>query len=342
MSARHKHATIAEVAKRAGVAKSTASLAFTSPERLRFQTLERVKQAAREIGYAPNAAAQSLKTGRNNLIGVIISDMRNPHNSAFVAGVQGAALERGHFAIAGLSDDDSERETKLLNRFNSLRIRGIVLMPSRDSEDYARRIAGTGALMVIYDQKIEGLDCDHVGLDNVLATSILTRHLIGLGHRRIGHVAGCRSMWSARQRLDGYAGTMREAGISVDPAWVADGEYNRDLSYQAAIRLMRGPTPPTALVTANNDTTIGTMLALRTLGLDCPRDVSLASVDTIANNELITPQVTAVSQPVEDLARLCTEWLFDRLDAEPGAALPPREVILAPKLIMGTSTRRID
>lgn len=80
---------------------------------------------------------------------------------------------------------------------------------------------------------------------------------------------------------------------------------------------------------------------MRTLGLECPRNVSLASVDVIANSELITPQVTAVSQPVEDLARLCTEWLFDRLDAETDTDLPVREAMLAPKLVSGTSTRPV-
>ncbi len=341
MIERHKHATIAQVAERAGVAKSTASLAFTSPERLRLQTLERVRKAADEIGYAPSMAAQSLKTGRNNLIGVIVSDMRNPHNGAFVSCVHQVALERGHFAIAGLSGDDGERETTLLNRFKSLRIRGMVLAPSRGSDDYARRVKDSGALIVAYDQKIDGLDCDHVGLDNALATSILTRHLIQLGHTRIGHVSGRLRLWSARQRLDGYTRTMREAGLSVDPALIADGDYDRDLSFQATIALMRGPTPPTALVAANNDTAIGALLALRTLGLDCPGDVSLTTVDVIPNSELITPQVTAVNQPVEDLARLSTEWLFERLEMEPGVTLPAREAMLAPKLVMGTSTRAI-
>ncbi|MCR9135132.1 MAG: substrate-binding domain-containing protein [Alphaproteobacteria bacterium] len=286
-------------------------------------------------------AAQSLKTGRNNLIGVIASDMRNPHNGAFLSCVQAVALERDHFALAGLSADDGERETALLNRFKALRVRGIVLAPSRGGEDYARRISDTGALIVAYDQKIDGLDCDHVGLDNALATSMLTRHLIELGHRRIGHIKGRSRLWSAQKRLEGYTQTLREAGISVDPALIADGDYDRDTSYQAVIRLMRGPTPPTALVTANNDTAVGTLLALRTLGLDCPGDVSLTSVDVIPNSELITPQVTAVSQPVEDLARLSTEWLFDRLEMEPGETLAPREAMLAPKLVMGTSTRQI-
>lgn len=342
VTARRKHATIAEVARLAGVAKSTASLAFSAPERVNSQTLKRITRAAKETGYAPNIAAQSLKTGRNNLLGLVVSDLRNPHNGIFLAEVQANAIERGHLVIAGMSEDDTQREQLLLNRFKSLRVRGIVLSPTGSGEAYAHRINDVGARIIAYDHKIDALDCDHVGLDNRLATTLLTRHLIKLGHRRIAHITGRRGLWSAEQRLAGYLNTLAEASIDCDQTLIAAGDYDQDTSYQAAMSLLGAPQPPTAIVTANNDTAIGALKAIRALALDCPGDVSLVSVDEIPYGDLISPRVTAVAQPVKALAKIATDWLFDRLDMDStDETMPPREVMLAPELRIGKSTRPV-
>lgn len=342
MKTRGRHATIAEVARLAGVAKSTASLAFSSPDRVKNQTLDRIKKAAEEIGYAPSIAAQSLKTGRNNLIGLLVADLQNPHSGSFVSSAQNAALERGHFAIAAVSGNDLEYERILLNRFKSMRIKGIILAPAGHGDDYARRIMDVGARIVAYDHKIDALDCDHVGLDNAVATTMLTQHMIKLGHRNIAYVSGKKELWSAQKRLEGYTNTMRRAGLAIDDQNIVEGNYDRETSYQAAISILRRRARPTGIITANNDTAIGTMLAMRSLGLDCPGDVSLATVDVIANNELMTPQVTAVSQPVTEMAQIATAWLFDRLESDANKAdAPARIAMVAPSLIIGTSTRRI-
>lgn len=336
---REKHATIADVANRAGVAKSTASLSFSTPDRVSQDTLQRVLSAAREIGYAPNAWAQSLKSGRNNLIGFMVSDMRNPHNGSILRAVQDNALAQGYLVITATSDDDPARELQILNQFLSMRIRGAIITASGNDNAYVKALSALPMAFVTFDQRLEGLNCDHVGLDNRLAVRMLTRHLLELGHRRIAHVAGTPGLWTARERLEGIRDSLAEAGLTLADDMVVNGHFRADPSYEQALRLLDRPDPPTAVIAANNVSAHGTLKAIRALGLRCPADVSLVSVDTLPWSDLIEPRITCTVQPVDRMAVKATEWLLDRL-THPGHAndRPGREAFLVPELLLGNST----
>lgn len=312
--------TIADLAGAAGVSKSTASLAFSAPQRVRPETLARILSTAEAIGYAPNLLAQSLKTGRNNLLGLVVSDMTNPLNGAFLSAVQGYALAAGHLVLATTSHDDPDREAEILTRFRALRIRGAILAATGSGSDYARRLVSLGARIVMFDQKIDGLSGDHVGLDNRAATKMLTSHLLDLGHTRIGHVTGRRGLWTAEERICGIRDALAERGHTLDPTLVADADYRETASHAAAIRILDRADRPTAIVAANNLATVGALTAIRDLGLRCPADVSLVSVDGLPWPDLTDPPITAAVQPIAEIAKLATTWLFDRLD---GSKPPP-------------------
>ncbi|PRY22169.1 LacI family transcriptional regulator [Aliiruegeria haliotis] len=334
-----KHATISDVAQRAGVAKSTASLSFSAPERVSADTLERVLSAARAIGYAPNAMAQSLKSGRNKLIGFMVSDMRNPHNGSILRAVQENAAQQGFLVITATSDDSPDREREILRRFQSMRIRGAILTASGNDAQYVEELTSLPMTFVTFDQHLDGLACDHVGLDNRLAVRMLTRHLLDLGHRRIAHIAGTPGLWTARERLEGIRETMSEAGLPLPDDLVVNGQFRSEPSYAQALHLLNRPEPPTAIITANNTSAHGALKAVRALGLRCPEDVSLASVDNLPWSDLIEPRVTCTAQPVSKMAAKATGWLLERL-ALPGAdtGQPPREAFMVPELELGGST----
>jgi LacI family transcriptional regulator len=331
-----KRATVADVARDSGVAKSTVSLAFSAPERVSKATLARILAAARLVGYTPDPLAQSLKTGRSNLIGLILPDLTNPHGGAVLDQVQAAARNVGYMVMTAMANHDAARDLEFVAGFRRLKLEGVVLMPSGSGEDYVQALARSGVRFVTYGQRLVTLGCDHVGLKNDHATRILTRHLIERGHRRIGHVAGIQQTWSGRERLRGVRATLAEAGLELQEQDLVFGEYDARTSERAALALLAKPSRPTGLVTANNVTAIGVMRAIRRLNLRCPEDVALATVDELPLDDLLTPTVTCAVQPIHDMAQRAASWLIERLELGDGP--DPREAEYPATLRTGGST----
>jgi LacI family transcriptional regulator len=178
-----------------------------------------------------------------------------------------------------------------------------------------------------------------VVLDNRAAMREVVAHLVGLGHRRIGLVAGLPESFTGRERLAGYREGLAGAAIVEDPALVEFGNFRSSDALGAALRLMALANPPTALIAANNQSAIGTMKAFRGLGLACPRDVSLAAIDDFPWADVFEPRLTAVSQPVDAFGAEAARMLVERMRGMVQGR--GRTVVLAGTLYARNSTRRI-
>jgi LacI family transcriptional regulator len=328
--------TIADLAQAVGVAKSTVSLAFSAPSRVKPETLARILEAAERVGYEPNVFAQSLRTGRHNLVGLLTNDIRSPWHSAFFAAAQGRAIEEGYLVLGATSLDDAKRELAILAQFRAIRVRGALITTSEGISAADIRFAEPGVPVVTFDQKVEGLECDHVSLDHRHATRELTRLLLQTGHTRIGHVCGRRGLWSSDERLEGVREAMADAGLVLEAAAVEAGDFKEDRSQTAALRLLDRADRPTAIVAANAGAAIGTLRAIRQLGLQCPGDVSLVTVDGLPEADLVSPHVTAAVQPVEDMARLAMDWLIERVSGR-GRMTPARVQCFEATIVRGDS-----
>jgi LacI family transcriptional regulator len=190
---------------------------------------------------------------------------------------------------------------------------------------------------VTYGHKLSTLECDHVGLDNHLAMQLLVQHLLELGHRKIGHIAGDQTISSAVERLFGVREHLAAAGHGLSDRHLAYGNYDEILAYKAARTLLTQDDRPTALITANNVTAIGALRAARDLHMNCPRDVSIATVDRLPWADLISPELTCAAQPIDDMAKRAATWLIERLENEL-ETYSPRMYEFAPELIVGEST----
>ncbi len=332
-----RRSTAADIAKSAGVAKSTVSLAFSAPERVSTKTRDRILSAAKAAGYTPNPVAQSLKTGRNNIVGLILADLTNPHGGSVLEQVQKTANEIGYMVMTATAAHDPKRDIEFVRKFEQLNVRAAIIMPSGSDEKYVSALKDSSIRFVTYGHKLSGLECDHVGLDNRMGMELLVRHLVELGHRRIGHIAGNQRQWSGTERFDGLRQSLKNAGLTLDESDLGFGEYYEDISYRAALELLRKSDRPTALVTANNVTAIGALRAARDLQIRCPEDISIATIDEIPWGELISPKPTCAVQPIGDMAKLAATWLIERLEGE-GENIPPRCAEFAPHLMVGSST----
>jgi LacI family transcriptional regulator len=329
-------ATIRDVAKLAGVSISTVSLALNKTGPVSADTQNRVWEAALAVGYAPNPVAQSLKSGRTRLIGMIVGDVGNPFFGRLLKEVERLALEKQHLVIVSDSGTDPARERAILDHLSSQRVAGILLSPHGSSPEHVEHIRRLQMPMVLIDHKVEGLEADFVASDNVLASAMLTEHVIRFGHRRIAHIAGKPGLYTSYMREKGFRDTMAGAGIEVDESLVVDGQYDGERAYAQAMRLLTRADRPTAILAANNVMALGTLQAINDLGFRCPDEISLTSIDDVPWGNVIQPRITMVVQPVDEMARIATECLMERINAR-GATIPPRDFILIPKLVVGHS-----
>jgi LacI family transcriptional regulator len=329
-------ATIRDVAKLARVSISTVSLALNGSGPVSSETYRRIWDAAKKVGYTPNPLAQSLKAGRSRLIGMVMADISNPFFGQLLGGVERAALGHNHLVIVSDSGGDPQRERAILEHLSNQRVAGIIISTLSHDPAQVQHIRRLDMPYVLVDQKVEGLEADFVASDNVLASAILTEHLIRFGHRRIAHIAGRKGLWTAERRLDGFRATMASAGIDVDESLVVDGDYMGDTAYAQAMRLLTRADRPTAIIAANNLMALGALQAMHDLGFRCPEDLSLVSIDDVPWGNVIRPRITMVVQAVEDMARIATEFLLERINAR-GASIPPREHVLIPRLVVGQS-----
>lgn len=324
--------TIRDVARLAGVAVSTVSLAFNAPDRVSERTAGRVRAAADSLGYRANPVARSLKSGRSRLIGMVLSDIGNPFFSRLLRSMERYANAHDYLVVVADTDGDPDRERLILEQFARQRVAAVLLAPcGRDAASTAH-VRDLSMPAVLFDQlvDIEGSAHGFVGTDNVLASAMLTEHLLRLGHVRIGFLAGSAGHYTTAGRTRGYVDTLASAGIEADPALVLDARYSAEGGYEQTMRMLTSRTRPTALLASNNVMALGALQAIRDLGHDCPGDVSLVGIDEVPWMDMISPRITRVVQPIEPMAETAVELLLAQLAAlervaDKGSPSPPAE-----------------
>jgi LacI family transcriptional regulator len=296
---------------------------------------QRIEAAIAEIGYERNAAARSLKTGATHTVGLMVADIRNPFFTDVVFAIQ-AVLNRAGFAVMLCSsDEDTATQDGQVKLLLERMVDGLIISPVGEDEVMRRLVRATRKPVVLIDRTIEGLGVDAVVLDNVSAVADAIEYLVALGHRRIGFLSGTPVSTTGHDRLEGYRAALDAAGMAFDPDLVRSGSFRESDGYRAAMELMTLPARPTALFSSNNLMVIGAMRAIHDLGLTCPRDVSVASMDDFAWADVFAPRLTTVAQPVEAIGEQAARLLLDRLAGRQPAE--PKVLTLRGRLIVRES-----
>lgn len=339
--------TIADVARLANVSTSSVSNMLNGrSKKMRLSTKERIQQAIEELGYRPNFAARQLKTGRSSMIGLIVPSVANPFFGIFARLIEEVALANGYQLLLGNSDRDAQREHQYAEELWNYGVRGIIFGSSLTQFTYLESLIEKGLHVVAFDRPTQQSDpiiIDSIGVDNVQVTRLATKHLLALGHRRIGFISGPIHTVNRLNRLKGYRDTLQEAGIEVDPQLIFEGETSNfgdstavAVGRQGAHDLLSKSKPPTAVITINDMYAFGVYAGTRDLNLNIPRDLSVVGVDDIALTEVVMPPLTTVRQPINGIARLAVERLVGRLKNT--CTEPLGHQILSPTLIVRAST----
>lgn len=334
-------ATIKDVARRAGVAISTASAAINRSAPVSEQVIAKVQQAVRDIGYVPHGAAQSLRSGNSRLIGLIVPNITNPHFSAVARIIENVCLSAGYMSVVFSTGQDPVRENQILKMMRLQRVAGLIVIPTRSDAAHGERLkAEIHVPTVLLDMYVEGLDYDLVKLDNVKATRLATDYLIGLGHRRIGVLTGIAGLITSQDRLSGYLEAHAAHGIPVDSSLLLRGDFEQSLAFDSTIEVMQRPSPPTALLSITNMMTLGVLLALRKLDLQVPRDVSFVGVDDFEFAEILNPPPTVVRVPVVAMAERSITMLLEEISTKRRPT--GTRALYEPTLVVRQSCRALD
>jgi LacI family transcriptional regulator len=329
-------ATIKDVAKAAAVSTATVSAVINDTAYVSPLLRARVLAAISELKYEPSQMARNLKKGRSQLIALVVADLANPFFARMVWAAEAAVAAWGYSLVVFNSDEKPENEKKALARIRTLSCDGALVVPVGMPSHYAQRdLEANGIPMVLFGRVVEDRRSDTVTIDNVAAASQVTDYLLDLGHTRIGSITGPLHLTTGRGRLDGMLQAMRERGFAPEPGHVRSGEFREDVAYSVAREMLDRPDRPTALYVANGVMALGVMRALVDLSIHCPREISIASTDTIPGIGGLRPRLTRTEHPIIEMTNEALRLLVDRINH--GIDTPPRNVVFQPSLVLGES-----
>jgi len=279
------------------------------------ETEARVRRAMEELGYQPNAIAQSLRKRTTYAIGILVSDITNPFFAALVRGAEDAALEAGYSVIVCNSDEDPHKEDMYIRALWRRRIDGMLIAPTRDGTSPAiQELVQRKIPFVFVDRKAKGIEADAVLSDNVGGAYLATKHLIERGHKRIGIVLGIHGATTTEERLLGYRQALEEAGLPFSEDLVVWGGYRMEGGRQACAKLLSLVDPPTAIFSTNNLMTVGVLQELFHRGIRIPEGMAVVGFDDLEWAEIVHPPLTVVAQRPYEIGYQAFKLLLGRLN----------------------------
>lgn len=318
--------TVADVARHAGVSPMTVSRVTNGAAGVLPETRRKVEQAIAALGYVPNVAARALAGARQFRVAMLHSNPSAAYLSEFLVGsLAGAANNDAQLIIEHW--DGSEGAEALARRLESHRIDAVVLPPPL-CEDAAllAALAGHDLPTAQVATGSPAASSHAVSIDDIGAAEAITRHLIGLGHRRIGFIGGDPNQSASALRQQGYENALGEAGLPLDPALVAAGDFTYRSGLAAAEALLALPERPSAVFASNDDMAAAVVAVAHRHRLDVPRDVSVCGFDDTAMATTIWPELTTVRQPISGMAREAVALLAKALDGAARAAVQHRRL----------------
>jgi LacI family transcriptional regulator len=306
--------TIVDIARAAGVSKSTVSLVLKTSPLVKEETRERVTEAMGALGYVYNRGAASLRRARSSIVGMVINDLSNPFFAELAIGAERTLQNSGFVPFLANTAESVVRQAEVVRSMREHGAAGIVLCPALDTG--AREVdslMSPGVPLILTIRRILGTRASQVTSDNVAGAARAARHLVGLGHRRIAYVGGAERMVVRQDRVAGFTRAMTEAGLAVEPGLVIESMPTKEGGFEAMGRLLASAERPTAAVCFNDVVAIGAMMSLARHGLAPGRDLAVVGFDDTAEaRHAITP-LTTISVDAGSLGERAAQMLLRQI-----------------------------
>ncbi|HLV80038.1 MAG TPA: LacI family DNA-binding transcriptional regulator [Chthonomonadaceae bacterium] len=342
MSRDKKAPTLSDIAACAGVSPYTVSVVLNgsrSNTRVSSATRDRILEAAARLKYHPNAMARGLVRRRTHAIGVLYGVVgadvviTNAYSSGVLQGILSAAAEAGYCVT--IYTDLWRGGQENVARYRDGRTDGILVVAPQTNSSIVPDLSSLGIFLAVVSSTGAPYGVPSVDVDDFQGGRLATQHLLELGHTRIAHLTGNLNMQSAPLRRDAYCAALRDAGVEVRPEYILETRYDGETVDAAVQALMRLPEPPTALFAGNDTIALAAMQTAQQLGLSIPEDLSLVGFDDTPAASLVTPSLSSVQQPLQQISAEATRLLIAQIEGE---TVAPDCRLLAPQLVVRHST----
>ena len=329
--------TIRDVAQAAGVSLATASRALNRTGRVSASTVAAVARAAQQLAYAPDAVAQSLRSGSSGVVGVLVSDISNPLYARIVKAIETELQSAGLALLIANTHNDAAREQALIALFRSRRVDGLVLGPCHsEAPDLLAALAD--------DLPVVALDRDMpttgtgVQVDHFSGALQASRYLLNLGHVRTALLTPGSVLRPGRERIAGFVDAYRERGLVPDPRLIRAEKSAMDYAFSEALGLLSSPQPPTAFLCLGTRILAGVLQAVRHAGRVVPDDVSVLSIGDTDLSQLFSPAITALTWDLDAVGLAAAQLLRKQMGrTDRATAAEPERVLLTTQLVLRES-----
>ena len=324
--------TVAALAK---VSIATVSRTINGSPAVSDRLMKRVWQAIEQLNYFPNTHARSLVSGRSRILGIIVENITNPFFPELIQNFEEVAVAHGYEILVSSSNSDPAILTSCVRRMLERKVEGVAVMTFGEEEPVLDQLTHRDIPMVLAEFKLDDPKTSTILLDYTTGVRAAVNHLIGLGHRKIGFLAGPHKLHSAITRENDYRTAMKEAGLRLEPSWCIECDHTLRGGVVGFEKLWALPERPTAVLCSNDMTAIGVLRAAYMGGLHVPQDLSVVGLDDIDFAEFTLPPLTTIRLSRADLARAAFDALRAQTDPSPKMQ---REFLVSTSLVVRAST----
>lgn len=321
--------TMADVAKAAGVSKSTVSQFLNKRfEYMGEKTKLKIEEAIAELGYQPNFIARSLKQKRTSMVGIIVANITHYFSTEISRAIEDFCHTHDLHAIVCNADDDPEKEKKYIEMLRAKQVDGLIIFPTGQNNDLYKSMVRQGYPVVFVDRRVENLDVFSVITDNTDSTYKAVSHVIEKGHQNIAFVVQPLTVSTRIDRLAGYKQAITDAGLEIKPGYIIESSIS-DMKCKLE-RLFSLEVKPTALFAANDRVFMAVGEFLKEKGIKLGKELELIVFDNIPFSHLLEAPISFIIQPAADMGKKAAELLFQQINKEN----TPPEVIVFPSRML--------
>jgi LacI family transcriptional regulator len=330
--------TIQDIAAAAGVSKSTVSLVLQESPRIKAETAEKVRAAARSLGYVYNRGAATLRGRRSTTIGMVINDLTNPFFVELLVAIERVLAQSGYTTLMAHTAESTETQTRVLRSMREQNVAGLIMSPALGTPDELPAEIQSWGIPLVLVMRPMGADVDTVGVDNQYGFALATEHLIEQGHTRIAFAGNRKGYAVANQRREGYLSAMAKHSLTVSDDWIVDVELTPQGGRNAVRAIFEMKPRPTAVVCYNDQVAIGVLHELDRMGKRAGKALAVVGCDNVVAAEHTNPPLTTLFAGADKLGTIASETLLGRLTETSEDEKPPVQYFAVPELVVRESS----
>lgn len=330
--------TINDVAQQAGVSKTTVSRIMNGNYgHTKQETKDRILQVIKEMDYRPNTLAKGLKSLKTNVIGIVLSNLKNPFWTTVLEGVEDTCKNSGYNLMICNSNEDSKLEEQYIREFRMRQVDGIVINPTVQNLALYQKMHSELYPMVVINRKIPDLNAHYVVMDNVKGASLAVQHLLNNGRKKVAIIIYRNpnvSTWN--ERVDGYRDALLRNGYSLDELRIVFVNEKPGITHQEIMNYLLANPDTDAIFSSNNMLTLEVIKAVKDLKLRTPDDIAIVGYDETVWSQHLNPPLTTIMQPGYEMGRIAAKILVNTVKSN--RSIKSQHVVLEPQLIVRGSS----